>query len=42
MQELIKQSKSEQKNEFTLSTLLTKLSGNVADMGMLLTQLKIA
>ena len=42
MQEVIRQSKSEQKNEFTLSNLLTKLSGNVADMRMLLKQLKIA
>ena len=42
MQEVIRQSKSEQKNEFTLSNLLTKLSGNVADMSILLKQLKIA
>ena len=42
MHELIRQSKSEQNNEFTLSNLLSKLSGNVADMGVLLTQLRIA
>jgi hypothetical protein len=42
MQELIRQSKTEQNKEFALNTLLSKISGNVADMGMLLTQLKIA
>lgn len=42
MQELIKQSKSEQNKEFALSTLLSKLTGNVADMRLLLTQMKIA
>jgi len=42
MQELIRQSKEEQNKEFALGTLITKLSGNVADMGMLLNQLRIA
>jgi hypothetical protein len=42
MQELIKQSKSEQNKDFALNALLSKLSGNVVDMGLLLTQLKIA
>ncbi|MEO7213434.1 hypothetical protein [Mucilaginibacter sp.] len=42
MQELIRESKTEQNKEFALNTLLSKISGNVADMGMLLTQLKIA
>jgi hypothetical protein len=42
MLELIRQSKTEQNKEFALNTLLSKISGNVADMGMLLTQLKIA
>ncbi|RWY55733.1 hypothetical protein [Mucilaginibacter gilvus] len=42
MQELIRESKTEQDKEFALSTLLSKISGNVADMGLLLTQLKIA
>ena len=42
MHELIRQSKSEQNKEFALTTLLSKISGNVADMGMLLTQMKIA
>nr|WP_294947487.1 hypothetical protein [uncultured Mucilaginibacter sp.] len=42
MQELIRQSKTEQNKEFALDTLLSKISGNVADMGVLLTQLKIA
>jgi hypothetical protein len=42
MQELIRQSKEEQNKEFALGALLSKLSGNVADMGMLLNQLRIA
>ncbi|MBK0381284.1 hypothetical protein [Mucilaginibacter segetis] len=42
MQELIKQSKSEQNKEFALSTMLSKLSGNGTDMGLLLNQLRIA
>lgn len=42
MQELIRQSKSEQNKEFALGALLSKLGSNVADMGMLLSQLKIA
>ncbi|RFZ83232.1 hypothetical protein DYU05_13920 [Mucilaginibacter terrenus] len=42
MQEMIKQSKSEQNKDFALRSILTKLGGDVADMGMLLAQLKIA
>ena len=42
MQELIRQSKIEQNKDLGLSALLSKLSGNVIDMGMLLTQLRIA
>ncbi|MFA6085145.1 hypothetical protein [Mucilaginibacter sp.] len=42
MQELIKQSKGEQNKEFALSTLLSKLNGNVVDMSVLLNQLRIA
>jgi len=42
MQELIKQSRGEQNKEFALSTLLSKLNGNVVDMSVLLNQLRIA
>lgn len=42
MHELIRESKSEQNKEFALITLLSKISGNVADMALLLTQMKIA
>ncbi|TSD62948.1 hypothetical protein FFF34_018520 [Inquilinus sp. KBS0705] len=42
MQELIRQSKEDQNKEFGLSALLAKLSSNVADMGHLLSQLRIA
>jgi hypothetical protein len=42
MQELIEQSKGAENKEFALSALLSKLNGNVADMGLLLNQLKIA
>jgi hypothetical protein len=42
MQELIEQSKGADNKEFALSALLSKLNGNVADMGLLLNQLKIA
>jgi len=42
MQELIKESKSEQNKEFALTTLLSKLSGNRGDMNILLNQLAIA
>ncbi|OOQ57240.1 hypothetical protein [Mucilaginibacter pedocola] len=42
MQELIRQSKTEQNKEFALTTLLSKISGQVADMGLLIAQLKIA
>jgi hypothetical protein len=39
MLELIRQSKTEQNKEFALNTLLSKISGHVADMGLLLTQM---
>jgi hypothetical protein len=42
MQELIKQSKGSHNKEFALSAMLSKLNGNVADMGFHLNQLKIA
>jgi hypothetical protein len=42
MQELIKESKSEQSNEFSLGELLSKLIGNPTDMDMLLSHLAIA
>ena len=42
MQELIRQSKGEQNKEFSLKSILSKLSVNVSDMGMLLNQLRIA
>jgi hypothetical protein len=42
MQELIKQSKSEQNKEFALRAILTKLGGGIGDMTLLLNQLKIA
>jgi len=42
MQELIKESKSEQNKEFALNSLLSKLSGNFKDMSILLTQMDIA
>ncbi|MBB5396357.1 hypothetical protein [Mucilaginibacter sp. AK015] len=42
MQELIKQSKSEQNKEFALGAMLSKLSGGVGDMGLLLNQMRIA
>jgi hypothetical protein len=42
MQELIKESKSEQNNDFSLGTLLSKLSGKPTDMNMLLSQLAIS
>jgi hypothetical protein len=42
MQQLIEQSKGAQNKEFALSALLSKLNGNVADMSLLLNQLRIA
>jgi hypothetical protein len=42
MQEIIKESKSEQNKEFALSSLLSKLSGNFTDMTGILNELAIA
>ena len=42
MHELMEQSKVEQNNDFALSPFLSKISGNVADMGGLLSQMRIA
>ncbi|MDB5286533.1 MAG: hypothetical protein JWR05_1482 [Mucilaginibacter sp.] len=42
MQELIEQSKGAENKEFALSAMLSKLNGNVADMGVHINQLKIA
>lgn len=42
MQQLIKESKSGQDKEFALTTLLSKLGGNLANMDMLLSQLAVA
>ncbi|MDB5136767.1 MAG: hypothetical protein JWP37_3370 [Mucilaginibacter sp.] len=42
MYELIKQSQSEQKNEFTLSSFLSKINGNRADLSGLVNQMMIA
>jgi len=42
MQELIKESKSEQNKEFALNTMLSKLSGNFTDVNVLLNQLTVA
>ncbi|AMR31419.1 hypothetical protein A0256_08270 [Mucilaginibacter sp. PAMC 26640] len=42
MQEMIKQSKNEPTKEFALDKLLSKLSGNMANMTLLLTQIKVA
>ncbi|MES2265374.1 MAG: hypothetical protein V4520_01355 [Bacteroidota bacterium] len=43
MHELMEQSKAGQNKEFALSTILNKVSGNnVADMGTLLNQMRIA
>jgi hypothetical protein len=41
MQEMIKESKSEQNKEFALAALLSKLTGNFTDMNALLNQLAI-
>jgi hypothetical protein len=42
MHELIRQSKSGQNNEFSLGAMLSKLSGGVADMTVLLSQMRMA
>ena len=42
MKELIKQSKSEQNKEFALSSFLSKLNGNRADLSSLVNSLMIA
>jgi hypothetical protein len=42
MYELIKQSQSEQKNEFTLSSFLSKINGNHADLSGLVNKMMIA
>ncbi|MGY4537572.1 glutathionyl-hydroquinone reductase [Mucilaginibacter sp. UYNi724] len=42
MHQLMEQSKGEQNKEFALSTILSKVNGNVADMGVLLNQMRIA
>jgi hypothetical protein len=42
MQELIKQSKSEQNKEFALTTFLSKLNGNRSDMKMLVSQMMLS
>ncbi len=41
MQELIQQSKSEQNKDFALNSMLSKLNGNKANMGMLLNQMAL-
>jgi hypothetical protein len=41
MQELIQQSKSAQNKDFALNSLLSKLNGNKANMGMLLNQMAL-
>ncbi|WP_374950568.1 hypothetical protein [Mucilaginibacter sp.] len=42
MQELIKQSKSEQNKELALSAIISKLNGNIGDISLLLKQMKLA
>jgi hypothetical protein len=42
MHKIMEESKGEQNKEFALSTILSKISGNVADMGLLLNQMRIA
>lgn len=42
MQEIIKESKSEQNKEFALGTLLSKLSGNLMNMDLVMNQLSVA
>jgi hypothetical protein len=41
MQELISQSKGEQNKEFALNNIITKLSGNIGNISMLLNPLKL-
>ena len=41
MQELIQQSKSEHNKDFALNSMLSKLNGNKANMGMLLNQMAL-
>ena len=41
MQEMIKESKSEQNKEFALNSLLSKLSGNFIDVNVLLNQIAV-
>lgn len=42
MQELIKQSKSEQNKDFALGSMLARLTGHVTDISGVLSQLKLA
>jgi glutathionyl-hydroquinone reductase len=42
MHQLMEETKSEKNKDFSLSALLTKISGNVTDMSLLLTQMRIA
>jgi hypothetical protein len=42
MHQLMEESKGEHNKEFALSAILSKISGNVTDMTMLLNQLRIA
>ena len=42
MAELVKESKNEQNKDFALTTLLSKLNGNRADLSMLVNQMMVA
>ena len=42
MHQLMEETKSEKNKDFSLSSLLSKISGNVTDMSLLLTQMRIA
>ena len=42
MKELVTQSKNEQNKEFSLSSMLSKLNGNQADLSLLVSQLMVA
>jgi hypothetical protein len=42
MHQLMEESKGGQNKEFSLSSILSKISGNVTDMGLLLNQMRIA
>jgi hypothetical protein len=42
MHQLMEESKGEGNKDFSLSSILTKISGNVTDMGLLLNQMRIA